>query len=98
LKKYETVIILDERNINDDGSEFLTEIEKILKDDFSGSVEKAENMGRKQFAREMNKRKTGVYLDIIHEMAAEKVVALRDKFRLDNRVLRLQTFNYDKPE
>ena len=98
MKKYETVIILDERNINDDGSEFLTEIEKFLKEDFSSKIEKTENLGRKQFAREMNKRKTGIYLDIIHEMSPENVVALRDKFRLDNRVLRLQTFSYDKPE
>ena len=98
MKKYETVVILDERNINDDGSDFLTEIEKFLKEDFSGNVIETTNMGRKQFAREMNKRKTGIYLDIIHEMAGEKVVALREHFKLDKRVLRLQTFNYDRPE
>jgi ribosomal protein S6 len=98
LKKYETVIILDDRNINDDGSEFLTEIEKFLKEAFNGKIEKTENMGKKTFAREMKKRKTGIYLDIIHEMSPENVSELREKFRLDNRVLRLQTFTYDRPE
>lgn len=98
MKKYETVVILDERSINDDGSEFLTELEQLLKEKFAGNVIETVNMGRKQFAREMNKRKTGIYLDLVHEMSAEKVVELRENFKLDNRVLRLETFNYDKPE
>jgi ribosomal protein S6 len=55
-------------------------------------------MGRKQFAREIKKKKTGIYLDIIHEMDADKVIELREKYRLNESVLRMQVYNYDRPE
>jgi len=98
LKKYETIVVLDEKNVNNDGADFLAEFEKLLKEEFEGTVHESVNMGRKQFAREMKKRKTGIYLDVVHEMAPEKETLLRDKFRLDSRVLRMQTYNYDRPE
>lgn len=98
MKKYETIVVLDEKNVNSDGNDFLQEFEKLLKGEFKGNVVESVNMGRKQFAREIKKRKTGIYLDVVHEMTPDKEVKLRDKFRLDNRVLRLQTYNYDRPE
>ena len=98
MKKYETIVVLDEKNVNNDGNDFLAEFEKLLKGELKGKVIESVNMGRKQFAREMKKRKTGIYLDVVHEMIPEKEIKLRDKFRLDNRVLRLQTYNYDRPE
>ena len=98
LKKYETIVILDEKNVNNDGADFLLEIEKVLKDDLKGNVIETTNLGRKQFAREMKKRKTGIYLEIVHEMTPDKEILLREKYRLDKRVLRLQTYNYDRPE
>jgi ribosomal protein S6 len=98
LKKYETIVVLDEKNVNNDGADFLAEFEKLLKGEFAGTVIESVNMGRKQFAREMKKRKTGIYLDLVHEMTPDKEILLRDKFKLDNRVLRMQTYNYDRPE
>lgn len=98
MKKYETIVVLDEKSVNDDGAEFLAELEKLLKKELGGTVHESINMGRKQFAREMKKRKTGIYLDVVHEMTPDKEAKLREKFRLDSRVLRLQTYNYDRPE
>ena len=46
----------------------------------------------------INRKKTGIYLDIVHEMDADKVLALRDKYKLNETVLRLQTYSYDRPE
>ena len=98
MKKYETIVILDEKNVKESGDDFLKEFEKLLSGDLAGKVIESTNMGHKQFAREMKKRKTGIYLDVIHEMNPEQEKNLREKFRLDNRVLRLQTYNYDRPE
>ena len=98
MKKYETIVILDERKISDDGKEFLAEIEEFITGDLGGKVVESVVMGKKQFAREIKKRKTGVYLDIVHEMDADKVVPLRDKYKLNETVLRMQTYNYDRPE
>ena len=98
MKKYETVIILDEKGVGDDGASFLAEFENTLKMDLEGKVVESVNMGRRQFAREMRKRKTGIYLDVVHELKPESEKLLREKYRLDDRVLRLQTFVFDRPD
>jgi len=98
LKKYETIVILNEKLIDDDGTKFLKAFETVLTKNLVGKVVKSEIMGRRQFAREINRKKTGIYLDIIHEMDADKVKMLRDKYKLNETVLRLQTYSYDRPE
>ena len=98
MKKYETVVILDEKAVGDDGNNFLEEFVKTLKEEFKGKVIQGVNLGRKQFDRELRKRKTGIYLDVVYELKPELERAIRGKYRLDERVLRLQSFNYDRPE
>ena len=98
MKKYETIVILDEKMIDDDGTKFLQSFETVLKDELGGTVVESEIMGRRQFAREINRKKTGIYLDVIHEMAADKVKELRDKYKLNTTVMRLQSYTYDRPE
>ena len=91
-------MILDEKALKDNGGEFLAKFEKVVSSDCGGKIVSSEIMGKRQFAREIRKRKTGLYLDIVHEMEADQVTPLRNKFKLDDLVLRLQTYNYDKPE
>ena len=55
-------------------------------------------MGRKQFAREINKRKAGVYWNYIFELDPAKCKEIREKFRLDERVIRLLIINFERPE
>ncbi|NOY76051.1 MAG: 30S ribosomal protein S6 [Kiritimatiellaeota bacterium] len=98
MKKYETIVILDERKIKDDGKEFLAEIEKLITGEFGGKIVKSVVMGKKQFARAIKKRKTGVYLSIVHEMETDKIALLKDKYKLKETVLRMQSYNYDRPE
>ena len=98
MKKYETIVILDEKMIDDDGTKFLQSFETVLKEELGGTVVESEIMGRRQFAREINRKKTGIYLDVIHEMGADKVKELRDKYKLNTTVLRLQSYTYDRPE
>ncbi len=98
MKKYETIVILDEKALKDDGSEFLAKLEKVVAHECGGKIVSSEIMGKRQFAREIKKRKTGIYLDMVHEMEPSKIDHLQDKFKLDELVLRMQTYNYDKPE
>ena len=98
MKKYETIVIIDEKQVKDDGAAFLAEFEKVIKKDFGGVIVTSEIMGRRQFAREIKRKKTGIYLDVIHEMDATKILALRNKYKLNETVLRLQTYSYDRPE
>lgn len=97
MKKYEAVFILDERKVEDGGKAFAEEFGKFVADS-QGTVDETLSMGRKQFAREIRKRKSGIYWDFVFTMAPAKEAVLRDHFRLDERIVRLQVFHYDRPE
>jgi small subunit ribosomal protein S6 len=97
LKKYEAVFILNIRKVDDEGDAFTKEFTGML-EEWGGTMVDAQPMGRKQFAREINKAKAGIYWNYIFELDQDKVLAIRNQFRLDERVIRLMIINYDRPE
>jgi len=97
LKTYETVIILDDRRIQDEGKAFVEEFSSKISR-AGGKVVKATSLGRKQFARQMKKRKTGFYWDFVIELEEAEAKKLPEYYNHDERVLRLQTFIYDRPK
>lgn len=96
MKKYEAVFILDVRKVEDEGKAFSEEFGKNL-ESMGGKLIEANEMGRKQFAREIKKRKAGVYLNFVFELDAEKETQIREQFRLDERVLRIMIILFDRP-
>jgi len=97
LKKYEAVYILDVRKVEDDGKAWSAEFAKLV-EDFGGKVEENVFMGRKQFAREINKRKVGAYYNFVFSVPAEGVKKLVDEYALDERVIREMIINFDRPD
>lgn len=97
MKKYEAIFILDIRKVEDEGKGFTEEFGKNL-ESWRGKLIEANAMGRKQFAREINKRKAGIYWDYVFEMDPLKVIEVRNQYRLDERLIRLLVINYDRPE
>ena len=95
MKTYESIIILDENKIQDEGKSFTEEFSLIVSK-AGGKMIKETPVGRKQFAREIKKRKTGFYLDYIFNLNETEIVTLPDKYRLDKRVLRMQIFIYKR--
>ncbi|OGV39011.1 MAG: 30S ribosomal protein S6 [Lentisphaerae bacterium GWF2_49_21] len=95
MKKYESIFILDERQVDDQGKAFAEEISELIKR-IGGSLEETVPMGRKQFARKIEKKKSGIYYDFVFSVDEAKVKEVKDKYRLDKRVLRMQTFDYDE--
>ena len=61
-------------------------------------MEAAVPMGRKQFTYEINKRRAGLYFDFVFTLGADKVREIKDKYKLDARVLRNLILIYDRPE
>jgi ribosomal protein S6 len=94
LNTYEAVFILDSRKIEDNGETFSkeaeTEIEKL-----GGKVTSCTSLGRKQFARPIGKHRAGNYWDFIIELDPAAVFSLKDRYRLNPVVLRLEVFHYD---
>ncbi len=97
MKKYEAVFILDVRQVDDEGKAFTKELTELL-ESWGGTMEEAVVMGRKQFARELKKRKAGLYLNYIFTLDVTKVKEISTQFKHDVRVLRDMTIVYDRPE
>ena len=97
MKTYETVIILDGHKIQDEGTSFAEEFSSKISR-AGGEIIRSTPLGHKQFARQIKKRKTGLYWDFIINLAEKEIKKLPEDYRLDERVLRLQVFVYDRPE
>jgi len=97
LKKYETVFILDERKVQDEGKAFAEEFSSVISG-AGGEMVSVTPLGRKQFAREIKKRKAGIYYDFVFNAKESFAKDLAGKYKLDDRTLRVQVFAYDRPE
>lgn len=96
MKKYEAVFILDIRKVDDEGKAFSGEFEALVRG-WGGTLTESVSMGRRPFAREIKKRKAGIYLNFVFELEPAKEILIRDQFRLDERVLRILIINFDRP-
>ena len=97
MKKYEAVFILDIRKVDDEGNAFSEELTELMKN-WGGTMISSESLGRRQFAREINKRKASIYWSYVFESSPETIKKIGDKFRLDERVLREMVIAFDRPE
>jgi len=97
LKKYEAVFILDIRRVEDEGATFTRELTDLIAS-LGGAMISADPMGRQQFTYEIKKRKAGIYYDYVFEVAESGIAAIKDKYHLDERVLRNMIIIYDRPE
>ncbi|MDR0932541.1 MAG: 30S ribosomal protein S6 [Victivallales bacterium] len=97
MKKYEAVFILDIRKTDDEGAAFTKEFAELISS-LGGKVESSTPMGRRQFTYEIKKRKAGIYFDFIFELDAEKVIDIKEKYKLDDRILRNMILLFDRPE
>ena len=97
MKKYEAVFILDIRKADDEGASFCKELSEFI-ESLGGKMESASPMGRKQFTYEINKRRAGLYFDFVFTLDAAKVREIKEKYKLDARVLRNLILIYDRPE
>ena len=97
MKKYEAVFILDIRKTDDEGAAFCRGFEELIKS-LGGELEKTVPMGRKQFTYEIDKRRAGLYFDFIFTADADKIIAIKERYKLDAQVLRNLILIYDRPE
>ncbi len=96
MKKYEAIVILDPQRVDDHGEAFMNDVEAVVTE-LGGKVVSNEKMGRKQFAAPIRKKTAGLYWDLVFEAETDSISKLKDRYRLNNTVLRLEVFVYDKP-
>lgn len=96
MNKYEAVFILDPRKVDDEGKTFTNEVTALITS-LGGTVDKTELMGRKPFMREIKKRKAGYYINLFFTMPSTSVIEIRNRYRLDERMLRLLIIIDERP-
>ena len=97
MKKYEAVFILDIRKADDEAEGFSREFAELISS-LGGVMGDTIPMGRKQFTYEINRRKAGIYLDFFFQLDPLKVIEIKDKYKLDPRVLRNLIIIDERPE
>ena len=97
LKKYEAVFILEIRKVEDEGKSFTEEITSVIEKN-GGTMDLSVPMGRRQFAREIKSSKAGVYWNYVFSVEPDKISVIKNKFQLDERILRSMIINYERPE
>jgi len=96
-KKYEAVIILDDQLHEDGGTVFIEAFTSAV-GELGGTIEKNENMGRKQLAYPIRKKTSGLYWHSFMLLTPDTVSSLRERYSLDQTILRLELFINDRPE
>jgi len=91
LNKYEAMFIFpdafSEEQLDNAIGNIRGEIEKV-----DGKVESAIRLGRRNFAREMNKTQAGQYVVISFDLSANKVESLKSNLRFNDEIFRMQIF------
>ena len=95
LKKYDALFIFPgttkDEALNQTVEKTTSEITRL-----GGTVENTEIMGRRNFARQMQKRDHGIYVKVRFQLAAGSLAELRARYRLNEDVFRVQILARDE--
>ena len=93
MKKYEVVTILDPRAVEGNGDAFSDALQAAMKG-LGGNVVRVKFFEQRTLSYPIKKRKTGIYWDYVVEAEGTFVAALKDKYRLNQAVLRMAVFDF----
>lgn len=87
LQTYEGLFILNTSGKEENSKELIEKLEKEIQLN-GGKTLKIERMDKRPFARVAHKMDAGYYVNIVFDMASEKLLAFRNKLKLDEDVFR----------
>lgn len=89
MNKYEAMLIFSE-SFKDDRLEAAVDKIKAEIEKTGGKVGGATRLGRRPFARPLDKESAGHYVVVSFELAPDKVSALQARFKLNEEIFRIQ--------
>ena len=89
MNKYEALIIFREDLKDTDWETAVAAVESEIQR-LDGSVSSTTRLGKREFARVMQKRESGHYGLIAFQLAGDKVAPLQARLKLDERIFRVQ--------
>lgn len=89
VNKYEAMIIFPDA-LKDEALEAALEKVEAEIEKSGGKVESKTRMGRRQFARPMDKQNSGQYMVVNFKLDGGKLTALQARFKLNEEIFRIQ--------
>lgn len=89
MNKYEAMIIFPDA-LKDEALEAALEKVEAEIEKSGGKVESKTRMGRRQFARPMDKQNSGQYMVVNFKLDGSKLTALQGRFKLNEEIFRIQ--------
>lgn len=89
MNKYEAMIIFPDA-VKDEALDAALEKVEAEIEKSGGKVESKTRMGRRQFARPMDKQTTGQYMVVNFKLDGAKLSALQGRFKLNEDIFRIQ--------
>jgi len=97
VKTYEILFILPESTKDDSVEAALTSVKREL-EGLGAVVSHVNRIGRKTFARELNKQQSGFYAVMTANMDPIKAQSVPNHFKLNEDVFRLQVIKVNEPQ
>lgn len=96
MRRYEGLFILDIAGKDDAVKTALDRISEEIKG-AGGKVESVQKMDHKPFVRPTRKHAAGFYANILFQSPPDALEKLRSRFRLDERIYRVQITHAEEP-
>lgn len=94
MNKYESVIIINP-NVDEEGIKSLIQrFTTIINND--GKLEKADELGKRKLAYEINKNKEGYYVVLYFEANATLISELERNYRITDEVIKFMTVKVEE--
>lgn len=94
MNKYESVVIINP-NVDEEGIKTLvSRFTDIINND--GKLEKAEELGKRKLAYEINKNKEGFYVVFYFEANTSLIAELERNYRITDEVMKFMTIRVDE--
>lgn len=94
MNKYESVIIINP-NVDEEGIKSLIQkFTTIINND--GKLEKADELGKRKLAYEINKNKEGYYVVLYFEANATLISELERNYRITDEVIKFMTIKVEE--
>ena len=95
MRKYELMVIINPRDMSEDGKSPLEELKKLVTQ-HKGKILKTDDWGEKTMTYPIKGHERGYYVVYDIEMEAEKVKAFRNKLNLNKHFLRWMILSSDE--
>ena len=94
MNKYESVVIINP-NVDEEGMKSLiSKFETLINSD--GKLEKAEELGKKKLAYEVQKNKEGYYVVFYFEANPNLITELERNYRITDEVIKFMTIKVEE--